>query len=101
MIALPLNNQLSPPPPVAAATMAVVVITPIPMGHKKHKLNEIDPLAVMLDDGDVETLYPLLSCALGGGVQDGFDITTPSIFKSMQALLIELTVCLVPIMSLM
>ena len=79
---------------------AVAAITPIPMGHKKHILNEIDLLAVFLDDNNVEWLYPQLSCALGGGEHDGFDITNPSIIKSMQALLTEFFF-LVPIMSLM
>jgi len=38
----------------------------------------------------VERLYPYLSRALGGQ-EDGFDITNPSVIKSMQALLTELT----------
>jgi hypothetical protein len=62
-IALPLNNHISLPPPVAAA-MAVVAITPILMGHKKHKLNEIELFLPFLDDDNVEMLYPHLSSAL-------------------------------------
>ncbi len=34
MIALPMNNHMSPPPPVAATT-TVAAIAPILMGHKK------------------------------------------------------------------
>jgi hypothetical protein len=44
----------------------------------------------LLDDYDVERLYPYLSRALGGQ-EDGFDITNPSVIKSMQALLTEFT----------
>jgi hypothetical protein len=91
MIALPTNIHLCPPPPVAAAT-AVAVITPILMGHKKLKLNEIDPFVTLLYDDNVEMLYPHLSSANGGGEQDGFDITNPSVVKSMHVLLTELTI---------
>ncbi len=35
-------------------------------------------------------MYPHLSCALGGE-NGGFDMTNPSVLKSMQALLTELT----------
>jgi hypothetical protein len=77
----------------------VVAITPLPMGCKKCKLNDIDPSVALLNDYDVERLYPYLSCALGGQ-EDGFDITKPSVVKSMQALLTELTIFLVLIMSL-
>jgi hypothetical protein len=41
------------------------------------------------DDNDVETLYPHLSCALRGE-NNGFDLTNPSVLKSMQALVTEL-----------
>jgi hypothetical protein len=44
----------------------------------------------LLDDDDVGRLYPHLSRALGEQ-EDGFDITNPSVGKSMQALLTELT----------
>ncbi len=71
------SNNVTPPPPVVA-------ITPLPMGHKKRKLNDIDPSVTLLDDYDVERLYPYLSRALGGQ-EDGFDITNPSVIKSMQA----------------
>ncbi len=77
------SNNLTPPPPVVA-------ITPLPMGRKKRKLNDVDPSLTLLDDFDVERLYPYLSRALGGQ-EDGFDITNPSIIKSIQALLTELT----------
>ncbi len=53
------SNNLTPPPPVVA-------ITPLPMGRKKRKLNDIDPSVTLLDDYDVERLYPYLSRALGG-----------------------------------
>ncbi len=85
------NNLTSPPP--------VVAITLLPMGRKKRKLNDIDPSVTLLDDYNVERLYPYLSCALGGQ-EDGFDITNPSVIKSMQALLTELTFFLVLITSL-
>ena len=68
----------------------MVAITPLPMGHKKGKLNDIDPSVTLLDDFNVERLYPYLSCALGGQ-EDGFDITNPSVVESMQALLTEFT----------
>ncbi len=68
----------------------VVAITLLPMGRKKRKLNDIDPSVALPDDNDVERLYPYLSRALGGQ-EDGFDITSPSVVKSMQALLTELT----------
>ncbi len=68
----------------------VVAITLLPMGCKKHKLNDIDPSVTFPDNSDVERLYPYLSCTLGGG-EDGFGITNPSVVKSMQALLTELT----------
>jgi hypothetical protein len=77
------SNNLTPPPPV-------VTITPLPMGHKKRKLYDIDPSVTLPDDYNVERLYPYLSCALGGQ-EDRFDITNPSDVKSMQALLTELT----------
>ncbi len=44
----------------------VVAITLLPMGRKKHKLNDIDPSVTLPDDNDVERLYPYLSRALGG-----------------------------------
>jgi hypothetical protein len=86
------SNNLTPPPPVVA-------ITPLPMGLKKRKLNDIDPSVTLPDDYDVERLYPYLSCALGGQ-EDGFDITNPSVVKSMQMLLTKLTIFLVLITSL-
>jgi hypothetical protein len=60
------------------------------MGRTKRKLNGIDPSVTLPDDDNVERLYPHLSCALSGQ-EDGFDITNPSVVKSMQALLTELT----------
>ena len=87
------SNNLTPSPSIAA-------ITPLLMGRKKHKLNDIDPSVTLPDDYDVERLYPYLSCALRGQ-EDGFDITNPSVVKSMQALLTELNkIFLVLIMSL-
>jgi hypothetical protein len=77
------SNNLTPPPPVVA-------ITPLPMGRKKCKLNDIDPSLTLPDNYNVERLYPYLSRALGGQ-EDGFDITNPSVVKSMQSLLTELT----------
>jgi hypothetical protein len=77
------SNNLTPPPPVVA-------ITPLPMGCKKRILNDIDLSVTLPDDYDVERLYPYLSRTLGGR-EDGFDITNPSVVKSMQALLTELT----------
>jgi hypothetical protein len=91
-IHVPTSNNLTPPPPVVA-------ITPLPMGHKKRKLNDIDPSVTLPDDYNVERLYPYLSRALGEQ-EDGFDITNPSVVKSMQALLTELTNFLFLIMSL-
>ncbi len=44
----------------------------------------------LLDDDDMETLYPHLSRALGER-ENGFDISNPSVIKSMQALMTELT----------
>jgi hypothetical protein len=82
-IPVPTSNNLTPPPPVVA-------ITPLLKGHKKCKLNDIDPSVTFPDDDNVERLYPHLSHALGGQ-EDGFDITNPSVAKSMQALLTELT----------
>ena len=78
------SNNLTPSP-------SVVAITPLLMGRKKCKLNDIDPSVTLPDDYDVERLYPYLSRALGGR-EDGFDITNPSVVKSMQALLTELTI---------
>ncbi len=69
----------------------MAAITPILIGHKKCKLNEINPFVTLLDDDNVEMLYPHILSALGGGEQDGFDITNPLFAKSMQALLTELT----------
>jgi hypothetical protein len=66
-IALPMDNYQSPPPPVSTATSVAAAITSLLMGHKKHKLNDIDPSVTLLDDDYVETLYPHLSCTLGGG----------------------------------
>jgi hypothetical protein len=83
-IPVPTSNNLTPPPPVVA-------ITPLTMGRKKRKLNDIDPSVTLPDDDDVKRLYPHLSRALGGQ-EDGFDISNPSVVKSMQALLTELTI---------
>jgi hypothetical protein len=82
-IPVPTSNNLTPPPPVVA-------ITPLPMGRKKRKLNDIEPSVTFPDDDNVERLYLHLSLALGEQ-EDGFDITNPSVVKSMQALLTELT----------
>ncbi len=78
------SNNLTPPPPVVAITL-------LPMGCEKRILNDIDPSVTLPDDYDVERLYPYPSRALGGQ-EDGFDITNPSVVKSMQALLTELTI---------
>jgi hypothetical protein len=87
-IPVPTSNNLTPPPQVVAITL-------LPMGRKKCNLNDIDPSVTLPDDDDVERLYPHLSHALGGQ-EDGFDITNPSVVKSMQALLTELTIFLSP-----
>ncbi len=62
---MPTENYQSPPPPLSTAMSVAAAITLIPMGHKKCKLNEIDPSVTLLDDDNVETLYLHLSCALG------------------------------------
>ena len=67
-----------------------MAVTPLPKGRKKRKLNEIDPSVTLPDDDDVERLYPHLSHALGER-EDGFDISNPSVIKSMQTLMTELT----------
>ncbi len=90
MIALPTDKYQSPPPPVSTATSVAAAITPIPMGHKKCKLNEIESVT-LLDDDDIQTLYPHLSHTHGGG-EDGFDITNPTNLKSMQKVLNELMI---------
>jgi hypothetical protein len=74
-IPVPTSNNLTPPPPVVA-------ITPLPMGCKNRKLNDIDLSVTLRDDNNAERLYPYLSCTLGGQ-EDGFDITSPSVVKSM------------------
>ncbi len=91
-IPLLMSNHLTPPP-------SVVAITPLPMGHKKLKLNDIDPSVTLLNDDNVEMLYPQFSCTLGWREEE-FDITNPSVVKSMQALMTELTIFFVLIMSL-
>jgi hypothetical protein len=58
-IPVPTSNNLTPSQPV-------VTITPLPMGRKKCKLNDIDPSVTLPDDDNVERLYPHLSCTLGG-----------------------------------
>ena len=78
-----LRYEVTPP-------TSVVAVTPLPMGRKKRKLNDIDPSVTLLDDDDMETLYPHLSRALGER-ENGFDISNPSVIKSMQALITELT----------
>jgi hypothetical protein len=90
-IPLPTSNHLAPSPSVMAITL-------LPMGRKRRKLNDIDPSVTMPDDEDVETLHPHLSRALGWQ-EDEFDISNPSVVKSMQALLTELTIFLLLIMS--
>ncbi len=65
-IPLPTSNHPTPPP-------SGVAVTPLPMGRKKCKLNDID-----LSDDDVERLYPHLSRALGER-EDAFDISNPSV----------------------
>jgi len=82
-IPLRMSNHPTPPP-------SVVAVTPLPTGHKKCKLNDIDPSVTLPDDDDVERLYPHLSRALGER-ENGFDISNPSLIKSMQALMTELT----------
>jgi hypothetical protein len=62
---------------VSTATSVAAAITLIPKGQNKCKLNKIDPSVTLIDDGNVETLYPHLSHALGGE-EDGFNITIPS-----------------------
>ncbi len=72
MIPLPMSNHPTLPP-------SVVAVTPLPMGRKKSKLNDID-----------SSVTPHLSRALGDQ-EDGFDISNPSVIKSMQALMTEMT----------
>ncbi len=85
-----ISPQLSSPPSPLTMTNTVSIITPVPMGHKKRKLNETEPLA--LDDiGAMETLYPHLSRAIGGIEKDWLDATNSSIINYMQGLLTELT----------
>ena len=78
-----MRNEVIPP-------TSVVAVTPLTMGRKKRKLNDIDPSVTLLDDDDMETLNPHLLHALGER-ENGFDISNPSVIKSMQALLTELT----------
>ncbi len=80
-----LSHSLGSPP--AAGTTAISPATSSMSSNKKRKLN------VGMsnnDDNNVQTLYPHLSRALGGE-NDGFDMTNPSVLKSRQVLLTELT----------
>jgi hypothetical protein len=71
------------PPPASADKVAN---TP---ANKKHKLNKVLSLTdAMPDDNDVRQLYPHLCCALG--LDDGFDLTNSSVWKSTVALLTEI-----------
>jgi hypothetical protein len=79
------SHSLGSPP--AAGTTAISPATSSMSSNKKRKLNVGTS---NIDDNDVQSLYPHLSHALGGE-NDGFDMTNPSVLKSMQALLTELT----------
>jgi hypothetical protein len=82
------SHSLGSPP--AAGTTAISPATSSMSSNKKRKLYKGMSNNDNNDDNDVETLYPHLSCTRWGE-NDGFDLTNPSILKSMQALLTELT----------
>ncbi len=79
------SHSLGSPP--AAGTTAISPATSSMSSNKKRKLNVGTSNN---NDNNVQTLYPHLSCTLRGE-NDGFDMTNPSVLKSMQALLTELT----------
>ncbi len=83
----PFHSLGSPP---VAGTTAISPATSSMSSNKKRKLNVGTSNNDDNDDNNVETLYPHLSRALGGE-NDGFDMTNPSVLKSMQASLTELT----------
>jgi hypothetical protein len=82
------SHSLGSPP--AAGTTAISFAKSSMSSNKKRKLNKGTSNNDDNNDNDVETMYPHLSHALGGE-NDGFDMTNPSVLKSMLALLTELT----------